>query len=196
MTDEQKPESAEFRTREAQVADLSSLFFNFCDPRGVARSQILEAEARGAAEQRRKDAEGAEPVAWIIAQGFYVPFVTLDAGLLRGRPHSVITPLYTRPANVAALEDRVKELEREVKEEQRISNLRADVIDSLTNLSAAMEQEKHEAVAAERERCAKIIENHCEAIGGPNGRELGPRSEGDRAALCYAVAIREGGGNV
>lgn len=57
----------------------------------------------------------------------------------------------------------------------------------------AMERRIAEAVATERERCARIIEDHCEVMGGLKGKELGPRSEGDRVALCYAAAIREGG---
>lgn len=48
-------------------------------------------------------------------------------------------------------------------------------------------------VAAERERCAKIIEDHCEIMGGSYGKKLGPRREGDRMSLAYAAAIREGG---
>ncbi|RUT26884.1 hypothetical protein C0V97_04180 [Asaia sp. W19] len=118
MTHEQKPESAEFRTREAQRRHIAQSWadegMSYALAYEWANRELREAEARGAAEQRRKDAEGANPTAWIIAQGFYVPFVTLDAGLLRGKPHSVITPLYDRPANVTALEARVKELEGEV----------------------------------------------------------------------------------
>jgi len=51
MTHEQKPESAEFRTREAQTRELCAS----CHFEEVATAHILEAEARGAAEQRQKD---------------------------------------------------------------------------------------------------------------------------------------------
>ncbi|MBS1040980.1 hypothetical protein JK203_08970 [Gluconobacter cerinus] len=53
------------RTREEQIADLTNLFgeegtFTFVDDRDAATKHILEAEARGAEEQRRKDGEGCE----------------------------------------------------------------------------------------------------------------------------------------
>lgn len=80
---------------------------------------ILEAEARGAAEQRRKDAEGQEPVA-------YTSQIDLDrvrkgktgdiysTQKWEGSDDAVFTiPLYTHPANVAALEGRIAELEKE-----------------------------------------------------------------------------------
>ncbi|MFT9221950.1 MAG: hypothetical protein ABF493_10390 [Gluconobacter oxydans] len=76
------------------------------DAKHEATSYILEAEARGAEEQRRKDAEGQEnPVAWAhrnhIEDAAYSP---------RNKPFVVSTEdiygpetgvaLYTRPANV------------------------------------------------------------------------------------------------
>jgi len=66
---EQKAEGAEFRTRAAQVDDIYDATagsvckgFNDWPPKyysAYLHKQIKEAEARGAAEQRRKDAEGA-----------------------------------------------------------------------------------------------------------------------------------------
>jgi len=89
-----------------------------CD---IAHRCQTEAEARGAAEQRRKDAEKQEPVAWLISDR------------LKGKPgcaHIVdrattnrayaeyqatlgfdVMPLCSKGSNVAALEARVKELE-------------------------------------------------------------------------------------
>ncbi|RUT25359.1 hypothetical protein C0V97_12310 [Asaia sp. W19] len=177
MTNEQKPESAEFRTREAQTDALARAIgpekiFHLLNQSyreeimARASSHVLEAEARGAAEQRRKDAEdaeGAEPVGWQYqnAYGDWHP-------ILKGSPEwyirngSIVRPIYTRPANVAALEVRVKELEGEV--DRRIS----------------------EAVAAERERCAKMLD--ASAI---RADEHGAHW-GERYAKCWAAAIREG----
>lgn len=71
-----------------------------------------------AAEQRRKDAKGAEPCAYRWA--YDVPkgrdsLWHFGSDLPEPRPERPepkhVTPLYTRPANVAALEERVKELE-------------------------------------------------------------------------------------
>ncbi|GBR06332.1 hypothetical protein GCM10007207_19980 [Asaia siamensis] len=78
---------------------------------------IREFKQIGAAEQRRKDAEGAELVAWCL--------MTADGQIINGiheekhqaetyrhrKASDTLTPLYTRPASVTALEDRVKELE-------------------------------------------------------------------------------------
>jgi len=142
MTHEQKPESAEFRTREAQVADLA---FEISDWKSyddneditIARAHAEEFEARGAAEQRRKDAEGdygdwlpidrapkdgttilvpvkhigADVVLWDL-NGWRE---TTNMLLMRDPPtHWMPLPSFPsedRPANVAALEARVKELE-------------------------------------------------------------------------------------
>jgi len=195
MTHEQKPESAEFRTREAQKTALAEALEDGMSRHASteeAERHIAEAEARGAAEQRRKDAEGDDPKAWIVTQGFYVPFVTLDVGLLRGKPHSIVTPLYTRPANVAALEDRVKELEAE-KYANEVAAFERGFQGGRRDRYKQYERDTAEAVAAERERCAGIIEDHCEVMGGGSGKKLGPRSGGDKMALAYAAAIREGG---
>ncbi|WP_041242747.1 hypothetical protein [Gluconobacter oxydans] len=106
------------RTREEQVKlfgdmveELGSVGDNSY---GWVRREIEAAEARGAAQQRRKDAEGQEPVAWVDAED-------LPSEECQRRPCHLIlkrtpiysTPLYTSPANIAALEARVKELEAE-----------------------------------------------------------------------------------
>ncbi|WP_025886485.1 hypothetical protein [Asaia prunellae] len=168
IQNEQKPDSAEFRTLDKMVDEIQErlidLMLERCYPDySEIMGWLTEAEARGAAEQRRKDAEGAEPVGYVSRRG--LEQLTAGKGasssvqsIYRNPDNSWPIPLYTCPANVAALEARVKELEAEVKEEQRISNLRAEAIDNLTNRCAAMEQEKHEAVAEERERCAKLCE--------------------------------------
>ncbi|RUT25657.1 hypothetical protein C0V97_10320 [Asaia sp. W19] len=192
---EQKPESAEFRTRADQVRELCAS----CSHEEVATAHILEAEARGAAEQRqkdeekrelisanldkpgliewsvhilgpddvhpcgsraeaevlaeetnilagstnkgrsddefvtyaayvvprfkadreaeqrRKDAEGAEPDGWQYeyARGDWHDTRSPEWFIERG---TKVRPLYLRPANVATLEDRVKELEGVLKE--------------------------------------------------------------------------------
>ncbi|NVN02173.1 MULTISPECIES: hypothetical protein [Asaia] len=135
MTHEQKPESAEFRTREAQVEEIMGAF------RGVTHvdggqflthmskrdleTALKEAEARGAAEQRRKDepefekiiserddaedfirkmAETAlgESVEWSNVYGFQNALNDVSERIFF---------LEKDTANVAALEARVKELE-------------------------------------------------------------------------------------
>lgn len=73
--------------------------------------EILEAEARGAAEQRRKDAERQELVAWVDAED--LPSTECQrkpTHLIAKRTAIYSTPLYTRPANVAALEAEIAEL--------------------------------------------------------------------------------------
>lgn len=158
MTHEQKPESAEFRTREEQFVHLTgdiclSRPSTYID-RNCARRHIREAEARGAAEQRRKYAEGAVPAGY-ASRG---ALEHLAAGngigiqnLYRSRDEYWMVPLYTRPANVAAL--------------------------------------IAEAVAAERERCAKVCE--AEAVLGVSSD---PTDIAYIAAVSHcAAAIREGG---
>jgi len=123
MTHEQKPESAEFRTREEQTDALAraigpekifSLLNQSYREEITARasSHILEAEARGAADQRRKDAEGVEPVkVEVHTEWFGWCEIPMDHFEESEHPKRL---LFTRPANVAALEDRVKELEGEL----------------------------------------------------------------------------------
>lgn len=96
------------RTREEQIKALTRRMR--WDAKRDAEAYIEEAEARGAAEQRRKDAEGQEPVAW----GDF-------AFMKKGQPFTAYLkpphadpkfnlPLYTRPANIVALESRIAEL--------------------------------------------------------------------------------------
>lgn len=64
MTHEQKPESSEFRTREAQRAALAEALEDGMSRSAAAKEaecHIAEIEARGASGQRREDAEKAEP---------------------------------------------------------------------------------------------------------------------------------------
>ncbi|KXU99265.1 hypothetical protein AD929_15850 [Gluconobacter potus] len=112
------------RTRDEQIGDIANDWIATGMGRNIAyewASEVVhEAEARGAEEQRRKDAEGQVPIAWLIEDP------------LKGRPgcaHLIdrastnrayaenmetlnfdVSPLYTHPANVAALVARVKEL--------------------------------------------------------------------------------------
>jgi len=60
MTHKQNPESAEFRTREAQIASVMGVICSrreYSEVSDLLAQHFAEAEARGAAEQRRKDAE-------------------------------------------------------------------------------------------------------------------------------------------
>ncbi|MFT8951748.1 MAG: hypothetical protein ABF979_05675 [Gluconobacter sp.] len=89
--------------------------------RAYLKRHIVQAEVRGAEEQRRKDAEGhGRPVYqwrltpddnWVTA----VDSTELEQ-VRNGYPASETRTLFTRPANVAALEARVKVLETEVAE--------------------------------------------------------------------------------
>lgn len=104
------------RTRDQVIQLLTDLKDGFTHTATVPeiydeiRDQVL-AEARGAEEQRRKDAEGQEPVmwqkqhidgtwSWTTCHAFHEANGTPTRGL------------YTHPANVAALEARVQELEK------------------------------------------------------------------------------------
>ncbi|MDI6653733.1 hypothetical protein QMA67_12405 [Gluconobacter japonicus] len=98
------------RTREDQIEaaylnDSDFTLFQEFD-RDDFENQLKEAEARGAAEQRRKDAEGRELVAWqrfslLTQQWIDVGEDYLDHYRKMGQ---AIRCLYTRPANVAALD--------------------------------------------------------------------------------------------
>ena len=118
---EQKPESAEFRTREELEALASSYINRHYLPEGWSDvgAMVAEMMASGAAEQRRKDAEGAEAVAWVPVHpkhGEIWPMTSGSPHPERMPQHYPLSPLYTRPANVTTLEARVKELEGEAKE--------------------------------------------------------------------------------
>ena len=103
------------RTREEQVEALCSEVYGNQHPHISDRPWLLrhlkEAEARGAAEQRRKDAEGQEPVAWI----FKIRAMGTDAWIEHTSTTKVdpipgmrrdILPLYTHPANVTAMDEK------------------------------------------------------------------------------------------
>ncbi|WP_336764337.1 hypothetical protein [Asaia sp. VD9] len=121
MTHEQKPESAEFRTTEEHALALRHIIdeTRVPDRLPVALAHVRAAEARGAAEQRRKDAEGAEPVGYVRPDmmEFFRQSKALftSASIIPKRDETHTEALYTRPANVAALEAQVKELEEENK---------------------------------------------------------------------------------
>ncbi len=140
---EQKPEGAEFRTREVVIPlfapagkQLAYEHFHegkwkrvpyrvYIDLPGACRiieeerpalvrledaqEAVVQAEARGAAEQRREDAEGAEAVGRVT--GHWADGTPMFDGWETDKPMPLGAFVYDRPANVAALEARVKELE-------------------------------------------------------------------------------------
>lgn len=189
MTHEQKPESAAFRTREAQISSLAfHLHENTCDVcwsiAGImAEKNVLEAEARGAAEQRRKDAERADLLGYVTQtgeDGLRHPYAA-DAfmrGVLNRKMDKFNTPVYTRPANVAALEDRVKELEAE-KHANEGAAFERGFQGGRRDRYKQYERDTAKAVAAERERCAKLCE------------EIAPEDLWQRMFNCGEKAIRD-----
>ena len=115
MSDEQ---NEPVRSRDEQIEDLASQIFfgarNHTDGMFEAKRHIEEAEARGAAEQRRKDGEGQEPVYQVYRGDYYGWFDCKKSEWEeddRDPEHKRV--LYTHPANVAALEGRIAELEKE-----------------------------------------------------------------------------------
>jgi len=136
MTHEQKPESAEFRAREdllpcpfcgavAEQLDFddgeniggSCISCTRCGASGHVEFGFKEnfvsqwnTRINNAAEQRRKDAEGCIPVHQFFMDGIWTD---CSPKVCANQPCRRI--LYTRPANVAALEARVKELEKELR---------------------------------------------------------------------------------
>lgn len=117
----QTEQKSAVRTFGQQVVALGEcLFFSdrisLLDSTDIASRHIQEAEARGAEEQRRKDAEGYEPVYQIKLKGgngSWQDVADLETYQEFIEPHWLRRTLYTRPANVAALEARVKALEVE-----------------------------------------------------------------------------------
>lgn len=137
QTEQNKP----VRSRDEQIVGFATMLMALAaskpadgDPEAAmetAKNHITEAEARGAAEQRRKDAEGQEPVAWryeVKRMGYWV---SREVGYgprvwewywdgKRPDPTDPdcrnVSPLYERPANVPALEARIAELEGALKE--------------------------------------------------------------------------------
>lgn len=109
MIDEQ---NKAVRNRDEQAKELASTLqedpWMYFPAQKYAEEMLQEAEARGAAEQGRKDAEGSRSVhqwrltaddEWVNA----VDLVELEQ-VRNGYPNSETRTLYTRPANVAALE--------------------------------------------------------------------------------------------
>ncbi|MBF0858820.1 hypothetical protein HKD24_06280 [Gluconobacter sp. LMG 31484] len=104
------------RSREEQVQALACMFPNGPTPMAIktAENYNRESEARGAAEQRRKDAEGNNPRFFIQHDGGGLWEYTQEDWLA----DDYYTPenkfvFFDRPANVAALEARIAELEAE-----------------------------------------------------------------------------------
>ena len=120
------------RTRDEQVETLAFEIAlwgksNLHERRAVAEKNLKEAEARGAAEQRRKDAEGCER--WEFEEpeyhdqgmgcgledrGIHDRYQAMEYGWEQAVERCIERipeELYARPANVAALEARVKVLE-------------------------------------------------------------------------------------
>lgn len=84
--------------------------------RAYLKRHILEAEARGAAEQRRKDAEAQEIAGYIpenTPNFFSASEAKYASTALHRNPFPNDVPVYYRPANVAALEAEIAELEGE-----------------------------------------------------------------------------------
>lgn len=105
------------RTRDEQKEQLLHELDTFNDSLGaldLAEAHIAEAEARGAEEQRRKDAEEQRPFAYCWTYGiggkwrFSEKFPTATSAT---RKPKFISPLYMRPAIVPVQVARVKELE-------------------------------------------------------------------------------------
>jgi len=111
------------RTRDKQVAKMFtalepvSNFWRAKDPDGKQLREYLEAciitaEARGAAEQRRKDAEIAGylslELATVLRRKFPGAAVTLSAH----KTHTRDIPVYYSPPNVAALEAEIADLKK------------------------------------------------------------------------------------
>ncbi|MEW9272365.1 hypothetical protein [Gluconobacter oxydans] len=110
------------RTRDEQIR----YFLDICEDGALTQQapttdfifrMLLEAEARGAEEQRRKDAEGQEPFAYVSQEDANTPKNVQGLeqfGEYCDKKYEYFqVPLYTRPANVAALEARIAELEAE-----------------------------------------------------------------------------------
>ena len=120
MSDEQ---NEPVRSRDRQIVGLGARIFvgmrNHTDSKCEAQRHIEEAEARGAEEQRRKDAEGQEPAGY-ASRGALEHLATRSAPRVQNlygySDNRWDIPLYTHPANVAALEARVKELEEAIED--------------------------------------------------------------------------------
>lgn len=199
-------ESVGFRTREEQIARICKLFhFPEADALNVTaasviRRNILEAEARGAAaeEKRRKDAEWERPVCF-TEQDELDRVKKGESGYIYSspRPEGIYEdywpiPLFTRPANVAELEARVKELEAE-KHTNEVAAFERGFQGGRRDRYKQYERDTAEAGAAERERCAKVCEQQRETFADPSyaGGPIGAFSEMFACKRC-AAAIRKG----
>jgi len=99
-----------YRAREVQVAELTTLFLanmSAEDANKAAEATVQEIETRNAEEQRRKDAEGSIPCHQYFIGGYWVDCSPERYSQFRLCPTRI---LYSHPANVAALEARVKVL--------------------------------------------------------------------------------------
>ncbi len=104
-------ENGAVRTREVQILNLACILHGGTleQCKETATRYILEAEARGAEEQRRKDAEE-QKVSWLRFIGGRIEETTDRSEALKWANGSKIITTW-RPANVAALEDRIAEQE-------------------------------------------------------------------------------------
>ncbi|WP_139064395.1 hypothetical protein [Gluconobacter morbifer] len=101
-----------------QVSELTVLFranMPWDQAMTAADAFVSEIEARCAEEQRRKDAEGQEPFAYVSQEDANTPknaHGLEQFGEYCDKKYEYFqVPLYTHPANVAALKARVKVLE-------------------------------------------------------------------------------------
>lgn len=154
MTHEQKPESAEFRTREDQADWMAKCITASGDHPslpGFLREHLRQAEARGAVEQRRKDAKvkPSKPSAYIhtmyysgergnkpqkrLSFSSEKEAVFGEKGVDYDPAYLVrVKSLYARPANVAALE-----AERDKWKQQ--AQYETDVAEEVIQKAAALE---------------------------------------------------------
>lgn len=169
MTHEQKPESAEFRTRAAQECEIYEATVKaVCRGRSdyppeVFRAylerQIMEAEARGAAAQRQKDSDGAEPIAWVYEQrgqdGIWRRTVNLVYPIM-GTNRRRLQSLFTHPANAPELIEEVVAAER-----KKIASKLDEVAKHLARPWGSSITEEGIAV---KEACAARVEQEAAAI--------------------------------
>ena len=110
MTDEQnKPVRSREEQAKVLISRINDMTMDY--PSREIPLALAEAEARGAAEQRRKDAEGQEPVGYALRPEMELrkAFNVWPSPMATRTDWNV--PLYSHPANVAALEGRIAELE-------------------------------------------------------------------------------------
>ncbi|MBS1101745.1 hypothetical protein JK202_01720 [Gluconobacter sp. Dm-62] len=98
------------------------------------QQDIKSAEARGAAEQRRKDVEGQEPAGYVPADTpnfFAISEAKHASTALHRKPFPNDVPVYYRPANVAALEAEfaaLKEAEQLARADAEASKAREETL--------------------------------------------------------------------